>query len=70
MTDLRRAIDHLGAERRGRAEWAYDEGNGDGVIYIVGSDDMRDLGRRLRVGQGDAYSLWCAATCARREVRP
>ncbi len=63
MTDLQRALAHLAGYRVGPGSYAYvatDEG--ERVEYTLHVDDWRDLGRRLREGEQDAYSLWCAAT--------
>ena len=67
MTDLQRAIKDLGASRVHSGEYAY-VGNDEGAscAYVVDAADMRDYGARLRRGQPDAYSLWCAATMAQR----
>lgn len=67
MTDLQRAISDLGAYSSGRGYYTYessDEGRERG--YRVTGDDLRDYGRRLRQGERDAYSLWCASTMAER----
>jgi hypothetical protein len=63
ITDLRRALQYLDGYRVAPARYAYvatDEGRQ--VEYTLDADDWRDLGRRLRTGERDAYSLWCAAT--------
>ena len=33
-------------------------------LWRVDADDVAELGRRLRTGMTDAYSLWCAETDA------
>lgn len=63
VTDLQRGIRHLDAERDGRGWYRYREIPG-GPHYRVTGDDLRDLGRRLRRGEPDAYSLWCTETMA------
>ncbi len=68
MTDLQRALRHLDGYRVARGRYAYvatDEGAS--TEYTLDSDDWRDLGRRLRTGESDAYSLWCAATTPSRK---
>ncbi len=63
VTDLQRALKHLNGYRVARGRYAYvaaDEGQS--IEYTLDADDWRDLGRRLRTGEQDAYSLWCAAT--------
>jgi hypothetical protein len=67
MTDLQRALAHLDGYRVSRGRYAYvasDEGAS--IEYTLDSDDWRDLGRRLRTDEPDAYSLWCAATTPTR----
>ena len=39
--------------------YAYDEAEG---TYVVDDLDLEALGRALRAGTPDAYSLWCAET--------
>lgn len=63
MTDLERAIRELDAVRYSRGRYAYESTDeGASRVYVADADAMRDLGRRLRCGQPDAYSLWCAET--------
>ena len=67
MTDLRRALDDLGGYRVSRGRYAYvasDEGQE--IEYTLDADDWRDYGARLRRGEQDAYSLWCADTLPTR----
>ena len=67
MTDLQRAVHYLSADPYGRGRWVYESWDeGSERRYVVDSVDMRDLGRRLRLGQSDAYSRWCASTFADR----
>lgn len=65
MSDLRRAIDALAAVRVGRTSWAYQEYPGV-EVYVVGSDDLRALGRALYAGEPDAYSKWCWVSSAKQ----
>lgn len=60
-TDLRRAIDLLSADRCARTEWVYFD-DATRRHYVADSDDLRDLGARLRADEPDAYSCWCADT--------
>ena len=65
LTDLRRALSYLDGEPAGRGRYSYvssDEGRP--ARYTLDSADWRKLGAALRRGEPDAYSLWCAATCA------
>lgn len=69
MTDLQRALSDLGGYRVARGRYAYvssDEGRD--IEYTLDSDDWRDYGSRLRRGEPDAYSLWCADTMPDRRV--
>jgi len=68
MTDLALAIDHLGAVRVGRGEYAYRD---DYMrrLYVSDSADLRDLGRKLRRGERDAYSVWCSQTLSERATK-
>lgn len=66
MTDLQRAIEYVGAVRVASGTYEYDEGNGYGWRYRVSGEDLSDLGARLRRGDFDAYSRWCAETMAVR----
>ncbi len=63
--DVKRAAEYLTATPDGD-EWAY-YAHETGRRYRVSEEDMADLGRRLREGQPDAYSLWCAETSATEE---
>jgi len=53
------AAEHLDAVKISEATWVYlpDEV---ATHYTVTSQDLTDLGRDLRTGQPDAYSLWCS----------
>ena len=65
MTDLQRAIDHIDARRISRTEYAYYDDD-EGAVYVSDSDDLRDLGHRLRLNEPQAYSFWRAGTWPRR----
>lgn len=63
LTDLQRALKHLDGYRVSPGRYAYvSTEEGQRIEYTLGADDWRDLGRRLRTEEKDAYSLWCAAT--------
>ena len=53
------AAQHLDAVEISEDTWVYvpDEVS---TAYTVTSQDLADLGRDLRIGQPDAYSLWCS----------
>lgn len=65
MTDLQRAIQALSAVRYGRGMYAYYAGEIFSAV-AVSSEDLRDYGARLRRGERDAYSLWCADSVSER----
>ena len=69
MTDLRQALEHLGAEPAGRGYYSYvSDEEGRPIRYTLDSADWRDLGRRLRLAEPDAYSRWCAGTMPERAL--
>jgi hypothetical protein len=69
VTDLRRALDYLGGFRVGRGRYAYDSRDeGPLTRYTLDAEAWRDLGARLRRGEREAYSRWCADTLAERMV--
>ena len=48
----------------GETLFAYTEQQQPGVVFLVTAEEVADLGSRLRRGERDADSLWCADTTA------
>lgn len=66
MTDsnhLSLALDRLDALAMGDGRYMYRDDN-TRQWYAVEVSELEDLGRRLKAGEPDAYSLWCAETSA------
>jgi hypothetical protein len=57
------AVERLSARTYGDRYAHLDDGT-PGVVHLVDSYDMVDLGRRIAEGDPEAYSLWCSDTDA------
>lgn len=56
--DFARGAEFLRAEQIGRGRYRYYAQQAR-RWYLLTRDQIIDMGRRLRIGQPDAYSLWC-----------
>jgi len=68
QTETERAAAHINAIRHDLGDYgvfySYLEQTWSSVVFLVTDEDMEDLGERLRIGDSDAYSSWCADTTA------